>query len=153
SSFGTAETVIGKRCVDCSPKQRGSSPKLERSQGLPASRRPAMVAGGCPFRKGMSPGPRSRKSIRNGSTLFNGLGSAIVPPTWLGTCPGFSQQAVARTLKLRLQIVEARSPTEVAGAVSAATKGEASALLVLGGPMLFIERARIVDLAAKGRLP
>src|SRR5262249_31919314 len=48
---------------------------------------------------------------------------------------------------------EARSPTEVAGAVSAATKGEASALLVLGGPMLFIERARIVDLAAKGRMP
>jgi len=62
-------------------------------------------------------------------------------------------QAVARTLKLRLEIVEARSPTEVAGAVSAATKGQAGALFVLGGPMLFIEHARIVDLAAKGRLP
>ena len=62
-------------------------------------------------------------------------------------------QVVARTLKLRLEIVEARYPTEIAGAVSAATKGEAGALLVLGGPMLFAEHARIVDLATQGRVP
>ena len=62
-------------------------------------------------------------------------------------------QAVARTMKLRLEIVKARYPTEIADAVSAATKGEAGALLVLGGPMLFTEHARIVDLAAKGRVP
>ena len=62
-------------------------------------------------------------------------------------------QVVARTLKLRLEIVEARYPTEIADAVSAATKGETGALLVLGGPMLFTEYARIVDLAAKGRVP
>jgi len=62
-------------------------------------------------------------------------------------------QAVARTLKLRLQIVEARLPAEIAGAVSAATKGRAGALFVLGGPMLFTEHARIVDLATKGHVP
>lgn len=56
-------------------------------------------------------------------------------------------------MKLRLQILEARAPTEVAAAVSAATKGAAGALLVLGGPMFFGEHARIVDLAAKSRLP
>jgi putative tryptophan/tyrosine transport system substrate-binding protein len=61
-------------------------------------------------------------------------------------------QGVARTLKLRLEIVEARYPTEIAGAVSAATKGESGALFVLGGPMLFTEHARIVDLAAKSRV-
>ena len=62
-------------------------------------------------------------------------------------------QVVARTLKLQLEIVEVRYPTEIADAVSAATKGKAGALLVLGGPMLFTEHARIVDLAAKGRVP
>ena len=59
----------------------------------------------------------------------------------------------ARALKLRLQPLAARSPAEVASAVSAATTGSAGALLVLGGPMFFGEHARIVDLATKSRLP
>ena len=59
----------------------------------------------------------------------------------------------ARDLKLRLQPLAARTPHEVASAVSTATKGSGGALLVLGGPMLYGEHARIVDLAMKSRLP
>jgi putative ABC transport system substrate-binding protein len=62
-------------------------------------------------------------------------------------------EVAARSLKVRLQILEARAPTEFAGAFSAATKESAGALLVLGDPMFFGERTRIVDLAAKSRLP
>ncbi len=59
----------------------------------------------------------------------------------------------ARSLKVRLQILEARVPTEFAGAFSAATKESAGALLVLGDPMFFGERTRIVELAAESPLP
>lgn len=59
----------------------------------------------------------------------------------------------AQSLKLTLQIVEARAPGELAGAFSAATKERAGALMNLGGSMFFAHRARIVELAAKSRLP
>jgi putative tryptophan/tyrosine transport system substrate-binding protein len=59
----------------------------------------------------------------------------------------------AQALKMRLQTLEARTPTELVAAVSGAAKGSADALLVLGDPMLFGERARIGELAAKSRLP
>jgi putative tryptophan/tyrosine transport system substrate-binding protein len=62
-------------------------------------------------------------------------------------------EVAARSLKVRLQILEARAPAEFAGAFSAATKESAGALLVLGDPMFFGERTRIVELAAKSRLP
>ena len=59
----------------------------------------------------------------------------------------------ARALNVRLQILKAQAPTEVAGALSAATKESVDALLVLGDPMFFGERERITGLAAKSRLP
>ncbi|MBM2844685.1 MAG: transporter substrate-binding protein, partial [Anaerolineales bacterium] len=62
-------------------------------------------------------------------------------------------EVAARSLKVRLQILEARAPTEFAGAFSAATKESAGALFVLGDPMFFGERTRIVELATKSHLP
>jgi putative ABC transport system substrate-binding protein len=49
--------------------------------------------------------------------------------------------------------VEARAPGELAGAFSAATKERAGALIVLGDAVFFIHRARLVELAARSRLP
>jgi putative ABC transport system substrate-binding protein len=62
-------------------------------------------------------------------------------------------EVAARALKVRLQILEARAPMELAGALSLATQEPADALLVLGDPMFFGERRRIAELAAKSRLP
>jgi putative tryptophan/tyrosine transport system substrate-binding protein len=62
-------------------------------------------------------------------------------------------EVAARSLKVGLQISEARAPTEFAGAFSAATKESAGALLVLPDPMFFGQRTRIVELAAQSRLP
>jgi putative ABC transport system substrate-binding protein len=59
----------------------------------------------------------------------------------------------AQALKMRLQVLEARTAADLPAAVSRAAKESADALLVLGDPMLFGERARIGELAAKSRLP
>jgi len=62
-------------------------------------------------------------------------------------------EVAARPLKLRLQILEARAPSEFAGALSAASRERAGALLVVLDPMFFAERTRLAELAAKHRLP
>ncbi len=59
----------------------------------------------------------------------------------------------ARALGVRLQFVEARGPADFDRAFSDMTKARAGALTVLSGAMFFIERRRLVDLAAKHRLP
>jgi putative ABC transport system substrate-binding protein len=59
----------------------------------------------------------------------------------------------ARALGMRLQFVEARGPTEFDRAFSDMTKARADALTVLGSAMFNNERRRLVDLAAKNRLP
>ena len=59
----------------------------------------------------------------------------------------------ARALGVRLQFVEARGPEDFDRAFSDMTTGRAGALTVLVSPMFFGERRRLVDLAAKNRLP
>ena len=62
-------------------------------------------------------------------------------------------EAAARSLGVRLQVLDARDPSEFDSAFSTMTRGRAGALLVLNDPMLFAQRGRIVELAAKSRLP
>jgi len=62
-------------------------------------------------------------------------------------------EVAARALGVRVQIVEARGPGDIGQAFSEMTKERADALTLLGGRMLFEERRRVVDLAAKTRLP
>ncbi len=59
----------------------------------------------------------------------------------------------ARALGVRLQVVEARGPADIDRAFSDMTTARAGALTVLPSAMLFTERRRLVDLAAKNRLP
>jgi putative ABC transport system substrate-binding protein len=62
-------------------------------------------------------------------------------------------KVAARALGVRLQFIEARGPDDFDRAFSEMTRARAGALTVLGGSMLFSERKRLVDLAAKNRLP
>ncbi len=62
-------------------------------------------------------------------------------------------EVAARALGVRLQFVEARGPADFDRAFSEMTRARAGALTVLGSPMFFNERRRLVDLAAKNRLP
>jgi putative tryptophan/tyrosine transport system substrate-binding protein len=62
-------------------------------------------------------------------------------------------EVAARALGVRLQVVEARGPADFDRAFSDMTRARAGALTVLTSNMFFIERRRLVDLAAKHRLP
>jgi putative ABC transport system substrate-binding protein len=62
-------------------------------------------------------------------------------------------EVAARALGVRLQFVEARGPADFDRAFSAMTRARAGALTVLTSPMFFSEQRRLVDLAAKNRLP
>jgi putative ABC transport system substrate-binding protein len=58
-----------------------------------------------------------------------------------------------QTLGVQLQVVEARGPADFDRAFSEMSAKGAGALLVLATPVFDIERQRIVDLAARNRLP
>jgi len=59
----------------------------------------------------------------------------------------------ARALGMRLQVVEARGPADIDRAFSDMIRARAGALAVLSTPMFSSERRRLLDLAAKNRLP
>jgi putative ABC transport system substrate-binding protein len=62
-------------------------------------------------------------------------------------------EAAAQTLGLHLQLVAVPGPDELERAFSTIARNRTDALFVLPSTMLFAERRRIVDLAAKLRLP
>ena len=62
-------------------------------------------------------------------------------------------EVAARALGVRLQFVEARGPENFDRAFSEMTRARAGALTVLPSNMFISERRRLVDLAAKNRLP
>jgi putative tryptophan/tyrosine transport system substrate-binding protein len=62
-------------------------------------------------------------------------------------------EVAAQALSIPLQPLEVRDPGEFEGAFAAMTSAKADALIVLPDPMLTAQRTRIVELAAKHRLP
>jgi len=62
-------------------------------------------------------------------------------------------EAGARALRLELQPLGVRTPAELEGAFSAMVRERAGAFLVVPDPMLHSHKKRLVDLAAKARLP
>ncbi|MBI3625405.1 MAG: ABC transporter substrate-binding protein, partial [Candidatus Rokubacteria bacterium] len=62
-------------------------------------------------------------------------------------------EVAARSLRLQLQILEARGPDEFESAFSAMARERAGALLVVTDPMFFLNRTRLADFAIKSRLP
>ncbi|MBI1892794.1 MAG: ABC transporter substrate-binding protein [Candidatus Rokubacteria bacterium] len=62
-------------------------------------------------------------------------------------------QGAAQRLGLKAQGLEVRSPAEFEAAFEAISRERAGALVVLPDPMLSGQRARLAELAAKGRLP
>ena len=62
-------------------------------------------------------------------------------------------EVAAQTLGVHLQVVEARSPSDFDSAFSAMVTNRAGALIVFPSPMFYGAHGRLVDLAAKYRLP
>jgi putative ABC transport system substrate-binding protein len=84
---------------------------------------------------------------RRVAVLSNPGGSPALPLTISNI------KAAARSLDLQLQLLEAREPSEFDAAFAAMATERAGALLVTGDSMFFLHRARLADLAVKGRLP
>jgi putative ABC transport system substrate-binding protein len=77
---------------------------------------------------------------------------------WSPTSPGAADnlkevEAVARYLRVGVQSLEVKGPDDFDGAFQAATKKRAQALIVGGGGLFPAHYKRIVELAAKSRLP
>lgn len=62
-------------------------------------------------------------------------------------------EVAAQLLRVQLQRSEARAPDEIEAAFAAIAKSRAQALVVFTEPMIYSQRTRIADLAAKNRLP
>ena len=62
-------------------------------------------------------------------------------------------EAAARALGVHLQSLDVRGPDDLEGAFAAATRGRAGALITVEDPLTFGQRKRIVDFAARARLP
>ncbi len=62
-------------------------------------------------------------------------------------------KTAARSLRVQLQMLEARGPDELGRAFAAMTRERPDALFVLGDGMFLLHRTRIVGFAAKQRLP
>ena len=62
-------------------------------------------------------------------------------------------EVAARALGVRLQFVEAREPADIDRAFADMSRERAGALTVRPAPMFVSERRRLVDLAARNRLP
>ena len=62
-------------------------------------------------------------------------------------------ELAAKALKLELQYLDVLAPKDIETAFRAANKGRAQAVLTLGSPILVSQRAQIIDLAVKHRLP
>jgi putative tryptophan/tyrosine transport system substrate-binding protein len=77
---------------------------------------------------------------------------------WNPTNPSNEQQikviqGVAEKLAIELQLLEVSTPQHLEGAFLSGARGGAEALLTLDDLLIFTQRNRIVDLAAKYRLP
>src|SRR5215475_8176669 len=62
-------------------------------------------------------------------------------------------QVAARSLEVRLQVLEARAPSDFADAFSAMTKERAGGVIILTSSMFYDQRTRITELAARSRVP
>ena len=74
--------------------------------------------------------------------------------SWAGRGPVAEElEGAAQFLGIQLQVVVAQSPEAFDEAFSTMIRGRSDALLVHSDPMFFLHRARLVELAAKTRLP
>jgi putative ABC transport system substrate-binding protein len=62
-------------------------------------------------------------------------------------------ERAAEALKVKLQYLDVQSPKDIEAAFRAGGKGRAEGVLVLAGAILVSQRAQIIELATKNRLP
>jgi ABC-type uncharacterized transport system substrate-binding protein len=78
---------------------------------------------------------------------------AVIWDPATGRVPLNGAEAAAPAMRLQLQVLEARGPSDFEDVVKAAARARAGAILVMSSPLFNSYRRLFVDLAAKHRLP
>jgi len=74
--------------------------------------------------------------------------------SWVGRSPESKElESAAQLLGIQLQVVVAQSPEALDEAFTSMVRGRVDALLVHSTPMFFLNQSRLVELAAKARIP
>jgi putative ABC transport system substrate-binding protein len=81
------------------------------------------------------------------------VGALANPEDPLKSAMEADAEEAARSLGVQLKIVEASAPTALEGAFSTMRSARADAVLVLGGGAFYLNRAHVVELALRNRLP
>jgi putative ABC transport system substrate-binding protein len=79
--------------------------------------------------------------------------AVLFQPTYDGGVQFKASEHAARSLGVRLQVLTAEHPDDFAPAFAAMHKNRAEALVVSSSPLFYLNRARLVELALKRRLP
>ena len=74
-------------------------------------------------------------------------------PIYDGGAQVTASEAAARSLGVHLQALKVESPADLDVALSEAQKARAEALIVSSSPVFYVHRARLVEVAAKQRMP
>ena len=74
--------------------------------------------------------------------------------SWVGSSPVTTElERAAQFLGIQLQVVVAQSPEAFDEAFSTMVRGRSDALIVHSSPVFFLHQTRLIELAAKARLP
>jgi putative tryptophan/tyrosine transport system substrate-binding protein len=79
--------------------------------------------------------------------------AVLFHPTYVGGVQLKASEAAARSLDVRLQTLKAERPDDFVKAFAEIQKNRAEALIVSSSPLFSAQRARLVEFAAKHRLP
>jgi putative ABC transport system substrate-binding protein len=80
--------------------------------------------------------------------------AVLGPSTRPGTAQALKEiEFVAESFAVKHQFLDVRDPNDIDAAFRAASNGRAEGILVLQGPVINASRVKIVELAAKSRLP
>jgi putative tryptophan/tyrosine transport system substrate-binding protein len=79
--------------------------------------------------------------------------AVLFQPTYDGGVQLKASEVAARSLGVHLQALKVERPDDIAGAFSEAKKNRAEALIVSAASLFYAERSRLVEFAAKHRLP
>ena len=79
--------------------------------------------------------------------------AVLLQPTYDGGVQLKASESAARSLGVRLQALNVERPDDFAAAFAAVQKNRAEALIVSSSPLFYTHRARLVEFAAKHRLP
>ena len=150
-TFGTQETAAAKNATATVPIVMWTTLDPVKQGFIVSMTRPGgNVTGLADFTTLSSKQLDLAKELRPGASRVAVLRNPAGPQAVYHTS---EVEQAARALRLQLQIVDVRSPPELAGALAAAAQNRPQVMVMLADFLFLSERAQIAEFALKHRLP